>query len=180
MTLYIRFCASCCCADPTLNRQGRHYALEIKDTSITTPCFHYCPWAPVKMTCFKHVYYIPCTCLVSLLFLVGFLHPELGVLRGKSLQGARLWHVGERQQIQQRQHRAAFQVRQETTSFQICSLPASRSLQHRRERFPRLHGDFFRSVWVCFGVFLSAGNQVLLLFPASPQVGGTNATCAEF
>lgn len=133
MTLYIRFCASCWCADPTLNRQGRHYALEIKDTSITTPCFHYCPWAPVKMTCFKHVYYIPCTCLVSLLFLVGFLHPELGVLRGKSLQGARLWHVGERQQIQQRQHRAAFQVRKETTSFQICSLPASRSLQHRRQ-----------------------------------------------
>lgn len=48
---------------------------------------------------------------LTLLFLcVGVLHPELGVLCGTSLQSARLWHMGERQQIQQRQHRAAFQV----------------------------------------------------------------------
>lgn len=40
----------------------------------------------------------------------GLLHPEPGVLCGKSLQGAWLRHVGERQQIQQRQHWAAFQV----------------------------------------------------------------------
>lgn len=57
----------------------------------------------------KHVN-VQSPCLTLLFLCVGVLHPELGVLCGTSLQSARLWHVGERQQIQQWQHRAAFQV----------------------------------------------------------------------
>lgn len=81
--------------------------------------------ALVEVTCLKLVYRV---FSVTLLFLVGFLHPELGVLRGKSLQGARLWHVGERQQIQQRQHRAAFQVCEKRANGALLGLLFSRLL----------------------------------------------------
>lgn len=55
--------------------------------------------------CVASVQSLPCLSVFDVCFLcAGFLHPEPGVLCGESLQGARLRHVGERQQIQQRQH----------------------------------------------------------------------------
>lgn len=55
--------------------------------------------------------------LQSLFFPVGVLHPEPGVLCGESLSCARLWCLGERQQIQQWLSRAALKVGEQ---MQLC------------------------------------------------------------
>lgn len=76
------------------------------------PCVRY--YVSVGIVSLPSVWCLPLWCDVYFLC-TGFLHSEPGILRRKSLQGSWLWHVGERQQIQQRQHWAAFQVSQKLT-----------------------------------------------------------------
>lgn len=119
--------------------------------------------------CVASIPSVPCLPVFDVCSLcAGFLHPELGVLCGESLQGAWLRHVGERQQIQQRQHRAAFQV-----SRKLCNTQELCKHERNNEWYVYLKAD---TKWNCSMLISSLHKEPLCWFhPFSLRISHSGA-----